>query len=47
MLSRVDERIGSVTPQQPVKNKVLIPTKQSALDDDFINKIIKYKPLAF
>ena len=27
MLSRVDERIGFMTPQQPVKNKVLIPTK--------------------
>ena len=28
MLSRVDERIGFMTPQQPVKNKVLIPTKR-------------------
>lgn len=46
MLSRVDERFGSMTPQQPVMNKVLIPTKQRALADDFINEIIKYKPLA-
>lgn len=35
MLSRVDERIGFMTPQQPVKNKVLKPTKyKSTLDDD-------------
>lgn len=41
MLSRVDERFGLKTPQQPVLNKVLIPAKQSALDDDFIN--LSYK----
>lgn len=28
MLSRVDERIGLMTPQQPAKSKVLTPTKQ-------------------
>lgn len=34
MLSRVDERTGLITPQQPVIYKVLIPAKQSALSDD-------------
>jgi len=34
ILSRVNERTGSKTSQQPVLNKVLIPAKQSALDDD-------------
>jgi len=38
MLSRVDERTGLMTPQQPVIYKVLIPAKQRALDDD-LNKI--------
>ena len=45
MLSRVDERTGSITPQQPVIYKVLIPAKQSALNDD-LNKI-KIKTLHF
>lgn len=37
MLSRVDERIGFMTPQQPIlTNKVLIPTEQRmALNDDY------------
>ena len=37
ILSRVDERFGFMTPQQPInQNKVLIPTKQTlALGDDF------------
>lgn len=34
MLSRVDERTGFITPQQPVTYKVLIPAEQSALSDD-------------
>jgi hypothetical protein len=38
ILSRVDERTGFITPQQPVIYKVLIPAKQSALNDD-LNKI--------
>ena len=38
MLSRADERIGFMTPQQPVSNKVLIPTKRNALADDYKRK---------
>lgn len=45
MLSRVDERTGFITPQQPVTYKVLIPAKQSALSDD-LNKVNQNKDFA-
>lgn len=45
MLSRVDERTGFITPQQPVIYKVLIPAKQSALSDD-LNKVNQKKDFA-
>lgn len=36
MLSRADERIGLLTPQQPINvYKVLKPTRPRALNDDF------------
>jgi hypothetical protein len=40
MLSRVDERIGFMTPQQPIKRKGAKTDKAKALSDDYKSRNI-------